>query len=108
MNSPCCCQKNRRGRDEARQQKSWFIRARKVAGLIVPGTLLTLLPKCPMCFAAYVALGTGLTMSYPFAQTLLRTLTLLCLGTLALCAARWLVNYSSRKQTINFQPTQAR
>jgi hypothetical protein len=78
-----------------------------MAGFIVPGTLLTLLPKCPMCLAAYVALGTGFTMSHASAQILMRALTVLCVGTLALCMARRLVNFSSKKQTINFQPTQA-
>jgi hypothetical protein len=108
MNSPCRCQNDRCAREEARQQESWFIRARKVAGLIVPSTLLTLLPKCPMCLAAYVALGTGFTMSYASAHVLMRTLTGLCIGTLALCVARLLINYSSRKQTIPFQPTPVR
>jgi hypothetical protein len=106
MNSPCCCQNDRRTRDDARYPKS--SRARRLAELILPGALLTLLPKCPMCLAAYVALGTGFTMSYASAHLLMRTLTALCLGTLALCAARCLVNCSSKKRTINFQPTPAR
>jgi hypothetical protein len=84
-----------------------LIRAREVAGFIVPGTLLTLLPKCPMCLAAYVALGTGFTISYGSARLLMRAFTALCIGTLALCVARRLVNFNSKKQTINFQPTQA-
>ncbi len=108
MNSPCSCQKNRDAREDARHQESWFIRARKVAELIVPSILLTLLPKCPMCFAAYVAVGAGITMSHGSARILMRTLTVLCIGTLGLCVARRLLNWSPKNQTINFQPTQAR
>jgi hypothetical protein len=111
MNSPCVCQKNRRACDDDRHRKRWFIRVKRVAGLIVPSTLLTLLPKCPMCFAAYVAVATGITMSHGSARILVRTLTVLCalcVATLGLCVARRLVNCSSKIQTINFQPTQAR
>jgi len=82
MNSGCCSHKTRPACESARHQESWVSRARKVAGLIVPSALLALLPKCPLCLAAYVALGTGFTMSYGSAQILRRTLTVLCVGTL--------------------------
>ncbi len=108
MNAHACCQKDRPAPKAARHPKSWSVRARKVAGYVVPGTLLALLPKCPICLAAYVALGTGFTLSYASAHILLRTLTVLCLGALALCVTRGLLNCSSRKQTINVQPTPAR
>jgi hypothetical protein len=108
MNSPYCCQKNRRACDDARCQESWLIRAKQVAGFILPSTLLTLLPKCPMCLAAYVALGTGFTMSYTSAQIFMRTSTVLCIGTLALCVVQRLVNCGLKKQASNPQPTPVR
>ncbi len=104
VNSLHCCQRKSLAGDEAR--KTGPRRARGVAGLILPGALLALMPKCPMCLAAYVALGTGFTMSYSSAHIIMRAVTALCIGTLALCVVRRVVNWSHNKQTFNLQPTQ--
>ncbi len=106
MNSVLCCQRKPRAEDAARQQKTRLRRVREAAGWIQPGALLALLPKCPMCLAAYVALGTGLTLSCSSAHTLLRALTALCLGTLALCVVRRVVGCRRNKQIFNLQLTQ--
>ena len=106
MNSAFCCQRKPRTEDAARRQKTRSGRVREVAGWILPGALLALLPKCPMCLAAYVALGTGLTLSCSSARILLRALTALCLGTLALCIVRRVVSCRRNKQTFNLQLTQ--
>src|SRR4051812_21781722 len=103
MNSPCCCQRELRAGDEAR--KTWLRRVRGIAGWILPGALLTLMPKCPMCLAAYVALGTGFTMSGSSAHTLMRTLTAVCIGTLALYVVRRVISCSQNKPTFDLQPT---
>jgi hypothetical protein len=46
------------------------IKARRLAGWLLPGGLLVLMPKCPVCLAAYVAIFTGAGLSMPIAQGL--------------------------------------
>jgi len=106
MNSSLCCHRKARVEHKARQQKTLVRRAREVAGWLLPGALLALMPKCPMCLAAYVALCTGLTMSFSTAHIVMRTLAGLCIGTLALLMVRRLVNSFRNKQELNLQLAQ--
>ncbi len=46
------------------------IKARRLAGWLLPGGLLVLMPKCPVCLAGYVALFTGAGLSMAVAQGL--------------------------------------
>jgi tRNA(Arg) A34 adenosine deaminase TadA len=106
MNSFRCCQGEPRADDDAHPQKARLRRARGMLGWMLPGALLALMPKCPMCLAAYVALGTGFTMSGSSAHLLRRALTALCLGVLALCVVRRVVSCCQNKRTLNLQITQ--
>lgn len=89
MNSAHCCQRARR--------------AKGVAGWLLPSTVLVLLPKCPLCLAAYVALGTGFMMTPASAHLLQRTLTLLCVAMLTFCAMKWITKYFRQKPSYNLQ-----
>jgi hypothetical protein len=54
-----------------------------------PTTLLVLMPKCPLCVAAYVALFTGVGISVATARWIQILMPVLCLGVLAYLAVRY-------------------
>jgi len=59
----------------ARRRYAW-------AKCSLPTLILALLPKCPACFAAYVALGTGISLSVETASVLRTGLIGICVVTL--------------------------
>jgi hypothetical protein len=61
---------------------------RGAAAWALPSVALALVPKCPMCVAAYLAIGGGLGVSLTTAAHLRTALVWLCWSTLALLIAR--------------------
>ena len=96
MNARHCCQIKTRAGDNARRPASRLRRGGEIAGWIVPTAILALLPKCPACVAAYVALATGIGISLPTATYLRAILVVLCVASLVFITAKRLRSLIAR------------
>src|SRR5262245_28294529 len=88
MNTRHCCQTPTGNDDNARRPASRWRRASELAGWIVPSAMLALLPKCPACVVAYLALATGIGVSVATATYLRATLIVLCAASLVIVSTR--------------------
>jgi hypothetical protein len=80
---------------------SWGGRCREVAAWVLPSALLTLMPKCPACVAAYVAVWTGLGLSFTTASYLRTVLLIFCIASLLyLVVTRigWFLGFTTPKE----------
>jgi sterol desaturase/sphingolipid hydroxylase (fatty acid hydroxylase superfamily) len=62
----------------------------QVASSVLPAVILVLLPKCPVCIAAYIAMVTGIGLSLPVTAHLRTLLVILCVTSLIYFVARLL------------------
>jgi hypothetical protein len=60
---------------------------------VIPGVVLAILPKCPVCVAAYVAVGTGVGISLTAASFLRTTVIALCVAALAFMVIRTIARH---------------
>ena len=97
MNACHCCEVKTRAGDNPRRRASRMGRGGEIAGWIVPSAALALMPKCPLCVAAYVALATGIGISLPTATYLRATLVVLCVASLLFVAGRRLRSVMARR-----------
>jgi hypothetical protein len=68
------------------------------SGCVGSGALLVLLPKCPMCIAAYLTLWTGASLAMPMATYLRPMLAILFLASALFLATRWA---AVRRRSVN-------
>jgi hypothetical protein len=74
----CCVQDGLRIAEGDPHPASLTRRALALTAKIVPGAILAVLPKCPACLVAYVALGTGIGLSLTAAAYIRLALVSLC------------------------------
>jgi hypothetical protein len=68
--------------------RSFVRRSVDLTPKVVPVAILAVLPKCPACLAAYVALGTGIGLSLTAATYIRLSLLLLCMASLVYFAIK--------------------
>jgi len=76
-----------------RPRRSWW---RGAGGSVGSGVLLVLLPKCPLCIAAYLALWTGASVAMPVATRLRPVLEIVFIVSVALLLVRYLAIWVRR------------
>ena len=69
-------------------------------GCVGSGALLVLLPKCPMCIAAYLALWTGASVAMPVATGLRPVLEILFVVSAVLLLLRCVAIHVNRLRTV--------
>lgn len=72
-----CCETANSGKS-----KPSTFKVREYLAWLLPSAMLVVLPKCPACLAAYVALWTGLSLSFSTAANLHWAMVLLCAASL--------------------------
>ena len=81
MSAYVCC-----GRKTAAVRRGFW---KSASGGALSGALLVLLPKCPMCIAAYIALATGVGVSVSTAAYLRLGMMALCVASMGYLALQW-------------------
>jgi len=93
---PCC----EIGRANGKRRPPILSRLLEATEWLIPSLILAILPKCPLCIVAYVAIGTGLGLSVSTATSIRIFLITACFGSLIYLAVRSLIRiYQSHSWT---------
>lgn len=69
-----------------------------VMGWLAPAAILILLPKCPACLALYLAVGTGIGLSFSAASYLRTAIIVTCAVWLLYAAYRYVSRFREEKR----------
>jgi hypothetical protein len=97
MNAERCCEMMAAGQSLS---PTFARRCLDLAGWMAPGAILVLMPKCPACLAAYVAIATGVGLSLPAAANLRTALVILCVASLLWLMVRSLCRVFASKALV--------
>jgi len=79
----CNCHNSRREADQSTlkdlKKKKLISRYVEFVKMLTPAVVFAIIPKCPVCLAGYVALGTGLGLSVTTATYVRIILIILCI-----------------------------
>lgn len=92
----CACRRKAASPVETDGKKRLARRTGGAASWALPSVALALVPKCPMCIAAYLAIGGSLGVSLSTAAHLRTALVWLCWSMLALLTARLVMRFRTR------------
>ena len=92
----CVCRRNAASPTTSLGERRFAGRTRGAAAWALPSIALALVPKCPLCVAAYLAIGGGLGMSLTSATHLRTALVWLCWSVLVLLTVRVAIRFKSR------------
>ena len=95
----CVCGRNAASPTASRRERRLARQTRGVAAWALPSIALALVPKCPLCIAAYLAIGGGLGISLTSATHLRTALVWLCWSVLGLLAARMMMRFVHSTRT---------
>lgn len=94
----CACRQNAASSEAGKRRLAR--RTRGTAAWALPGIALALVPKCPMCIAAYLAIGGGLGVSLTTAAHLRTALVWLCWSVLLLLAVRMAMRLTASRKML--------
>jgi hypothetical protein len=95
VSTRCCCNLTQAATEGSSHPPS-PVRRLDLFGWMGPGALLILLPKCPLCLAAYITLATGIGLSVAVATHLRMLLVILCGVSLLYFAGKCVLSFVSR------------